>query len=258
MDKLTGVHETILDAFKKMVLPIMAFSSSKKQKIRLLGTSCLIQHRAINYILTAAHVFSPLPDKYIDEYYLSLLEGQFKLDVANFKTDSIIDIAVCPIMPYSDFDLTIGHYNYNVQPLIVPPLPDMEILQECYLLFGFPGSNSRYGYSAIEYELWARPLSFYTLNVTKQNVYKRYGLEPDDHIIVKYSKDDVKNADQEKARLPDPYGASGGMLLKSITRSDGLEILFYEGILTRWVGKQYVVALKKEKIAEFIDANFPS
>lgn len=243
--KEQNIFDSIYNAYRKHVLPISTYSSVNIQIPKVVGTSFFVQVNKKNYLITAAHVLDKRPG-YINKFYLSFLEGQIPLDPVTFIIDYALDIAVCPTESNSKLEYLINDLGYSVQSLDYPD--NLKLIYEYYFIYGYPDDRK---------EIWSRPIAFHTYKIDNSDLYSKYKLKVENHIIVKYSEYGAQNFYGGLDRIPDPYGTAGGMLFKALVLGpEKPNIFIFEGMLTEWKSKQYVISLKKQMILDFIKYNF--
>ena len=246
--------DNLFESLYKSIFPIIYFDD--KNDANVLGTSILVEYRKIPYLITAAH---SLRCEIGREYplYVLLSEEAVFLPGPAYMTKSPsddnpldLDIAVFPINSNSDLRDRLTGYK-------TVPLHDfddsIEFAREHYFIFGYPWRRSKY--NRYSNELEAKPLSCFTDRITRDSLYEKYNTTPETHILVKYSKRNMKDNSGQKRFAPKPHGISGGPLSRAlINENDQLIVIIFEGLLTEWQDNDVIIATRKSEIRSFIES----
>ncbi|MEJ5128228.1 hypothetical protein WH367_19465 [Comamonas sp. MYb21] len=217
------------------------------------GTSVLVRHREVEFLVTAAHVLrdnggaNPLIMCFEKENIE--LVGPAWMTPQTENND--LDVAIFDLRFHAKLrELFDG---YRVHSLEEPDeLPGYA--RSHYYIFGYPFRKAKYKRDSGEIKI--SPLDYITDEV-EDDIYAKYGTNKEENILVRYEPKNTYDSNKISKIAPYPHGASGGPIFRILVDDEDHAIMFiFEGVMTRWKDKKYILSTRKSQIKSFIDKRF--
>jgi hypothetical protein len=227
----------------------------KNGSVSIAGTSILVRHRDVEFMVTAAHVLRDNGNA--NPLFLSFGGRNIQLDGPALMTpltdSNDLDIAVFDLRVHPELHVLFDGYRVNSleHPDTLPPHA-----RSHYYIFGYPFRKATHDRKTKTIQI--RPLDYIT-NEAENDLYTKYGANKETSLLVGYDPKNTNDSKKIKRMAPHPHGASGGPIFRVlIDNDDHPMMLIFEGIMTRWKDKKHILSTRKSVIKSFIASNcFP-
>lgn len=239
------------------IFPILQEEESRI--ISIAGTSVLVSHRELPFLVTAAHVLRENGQRY--PLYLSLknenvfLSGPAHVTPAPLDPDGDdLDIAFFDLrLNYGLANSLVGHHMISLED----PTPEQEPIsaRQHFFVFGFPWRKALHNKE--NRTMAIKPLRYFTDLDNRNMIYAKYKRPKTNHLIVRYNRKQTIDQARQKVTAPKPAGTSGGPLFRVLVDDQDVARMFIlEGILTEWQGNEVMIATRKSALRDFIDSRY--
>lgn len=240
------INDSAYQYLDQSVFPILQREHSEKFSIA--GTSVLVEHRGLPFLVTAAHVLRENGNQF--PLVLLLENENIRLDGPAHLTQIIDgndpDLAIFDLRRHASLMQALN--GRKVISLADPEITPSHARQH-FVVFGYPWRWAHYHGGSIKIESLK-----YITDESNESSYGEYALSREQHIIVKYDRAASIHQDMSPAIAPKPEGASGGPLLRILVdKSNYPVMLILEGILTKWNQNDVIMSTRKSVLRQFID-----
>lgn len=236
------------DPLYQSIFPIL--QHEEHDYLSIAGTSVLVEHRGLRFLVTAAHVLRDNGRQ--NPLYLSLEGETIEIGGPALMTpdidDTELDLAIFDLRTHKT--LRKGLSGYKTISLEDPKhLPSH--VRHHFFVFGFPWRKAYHHKDKSLIKI--KPLR-YTTDEVSEDSYNKYCHSKQEHFIVRYKRKTTIKQGKVKTIAPKPHGASGGPLFRVLVdENDYAMMLILEGILIEWKSNEVVVATKKSSLSQFIN-----
>lgn len=227
-----------------------------------MGSGIFVEHRGFRYLLTAAHVMESMMNKKTFVYVKSILfelggYGAFVNPLyPELKTreEDPLDLAIWPLP--TKLDIYAADINFvNIESY----QKGQKSPSSVYQVIGYPGiKNSRFANKTKDKpgEFYSESLK-YSVHDIGQDGFPHINYSITHHIAVCLTAKGYKKETNERIKLPDLRGMSGGLLQK-VTRYDKPTNEYYDPfpagmVLGQSISKEAIYSVKFSIIFEWLD-----